>query len=51
VLIKRFIENSLILEADQSIKMRAAEIRRIYSLKLPDALIAASPLTFNLTLP
>jgi len=49
-LIKKFISNSLVLDADHSIKIKAAEIRRLYSTKLPDALIASAALTYDLTL-
>ncbi|MDP2188131.1 MAG: PIN domain-containing protein, partial [Sphingobacteriaceae bacterium] len=37
-------------QLDQSIKLKTAEIRKSHKIKLPDAIIAASALAFDLTL-
>lgn len=38
------------MELEQSIKIKTAEIRKAYRIKLPDAIIAATALIYNLTL-
>jgi predicted nucleic acid-binding protein len=40
----------LAIELEQSIKEKTAEIRKMYKIKLPDAIIAATALVYNLTL-
>jgi predicted nucleic acid-binding protein len=45
-----FIGDSLVIELEQSIKLKTAEIRKAYRIKLPDAIIAATALVYGLTL-
>lgn len=45
-----FINDSLVIELEQSIKIKTAEIRKKHSIKLPDAIIAATALVYNLIL-
>lgn len=45
-----FISDSVIFELEQSIKLKTVELRRAYAIKLPDAIIAATALTADLTL-
>jgi predicted nucleic acid-binding protein len=49
-ILKSFIEDSLIIELEQPIKIKTADIRKQYNLKIPDAIIAATALINNLTL-
>jgi len=49
-LIQNFIHDSWVFELDQPIKSAAATLRRTYSIKLADAIIAATALVFDLTL-
>ena len=46
---ERFITNSNILPLNDEIVEKTIEIRRIYKIKLPDALIAATAIVFDLT--
>jgi predicted nucleic acid-binding protein len=48
--IYQFIHDALVIELDQSIKHRTVSIRKQYNIKLPDAIIAATALTSDLTL-
>ncbi|MCE7065697.1 type II toxin-antitoxin system VapC family toxin [Dyadobacter sp. CY326] len=45
-----FIEDSTIIELEKEIKIRTAAIRKQYNLKLPDAIIAATAMVYDLTL-
>lgn len=45
-----FINDALVIELEQPIKLKAANIRKIHKIKLPDAIIAATALIYNLTL-
>jgi predicted nucleic acid-binding protein len=45
-----FIEDALIFELEKQIKVKTAEIRKAHKIKLPDAVIAATALAYNLTL-
>jgi predicted nucleic acid-binding protein len=45
-----FIADALVLELEQDIKIKTAELRKARKIKLPDAIIAATALTYNLTL-
>ena len=49
-LIKGFILNSVVFELTTDIKLKTIEIRKTYSLKLPDAIIAATAIVMDLTL-
>jgi predicted nucleic acid-binding protein len=48
--LRNFINDALVIELEQPIKLRAADIRKAYKIKLPDAIIAATALVYNLTL-
>jgi len=45
-----FVRFSTIWGLDDEIVERAIEVRRLYKIKLPDAIIAATALVYNLTL-
>ena len=45
-----FINDALVIELEQFIKLKTAEIRKIHKVKLPDAIIAATALVYDLTL-
>ncbi len=45
-----FISDSLIFELEIGIKQKTIEIRKAYNLKLPDAIIAATAISMDLTL-
>lgn len=45
-----FISDALVIELEQPIKLKTAELRKAYKIKLPDAIIAATALVYNLTL-
>jgi predicted nucleic acid-binding protein len=49
-IIESFIDDAFVFELDNPIKRLAASIRKNYSLKLGDAIIAATTLVFDLTL-
>ena len=48
--LKNFIADSVVFELDQYIKDKTVEFRKTYAIKLPDAIIAASAFTNDLTL-
>ncbi len=48
--LQNFIKESLVIELEQLIKVKTAEIRKAYRIKLPDAIIAATAMMYNLTL-
>jgi predicted nucleic acid-binding protein len=48
--LKDFIKNSKVLKLDENIKNKAIEVRRNYKIKLPDAVIAATALVYDLEL-
>jgi predicted nucleic acid-binding protein len=45
-----FINDALVIELEQAIKLKTADIRKAYRIKLPDAIIAATALVYDLTL-
>jgi len=49
-ILKNFITDSVVFELDQYIKDKTVELRKTYSIKLPDAIIAATAFTNDLTL-
>lgn len=49
-ILQNFINDALVIELEQPIKLKAAELRKAYHIKLPDAVIAASALVNGLTL-
>lgn len=48
--LKNFINDAYIVELEKPIKIKTAEIRNQYKIKLPDAIIAASAITNDQTL-
>jgi len=48
--LKNFINDSVIIELEKPIKTKTAEFRNQYNIKLPDAIIAASAVYYDLTL-
>lgn len=48
--VKAFIVDCQVLDLTPAVKERAIELRRKYNLKLPDAIIAATAVEFNLPL-
>jgi len=48
--INDFIAGSSVLELEKAVKLQTVEIRKQYRIKLPDAIIAASALVYDLTL-
>ena len=49
-ILQHFIDDVLIIELEQHIKYKTAEIRKMHTIKLPDAIIAATALVYDLTL-
>jgi len=49
-ILKSFISHSNVIELNSSIKTKTVELRKTKSIKLPDAIIAATALSQNLTL-
>ncbi|MDP2336179.1 MAG: type II toxin-antitoxin system VapC family toxin [Bacteroidota bacterium] len=45
-----FISDVLVIELEQVIKLKTAEIRKTHRIKLPDAIIAATAMVYGLTL-
>jgi hypothetical protein len=45
-----FINDALVIELEQPVKLKTAEIRKAHKLKLPDAIIAATALVYDFTL-
>jgi len=45
-----FIRDARVIELDPEVKIKTADIRKTFGLKMPDAIIAASALVHNLTL-
>ncbi len=50
ILLQKFINDSTVIELDKEIKLKTADIRKHYRIKLPDAIIAATAIIHNLTL-
>lgn len=48
--LRHFIAEATVFELEQAVKLKTAELRKTYKIKLPDAIIAATALTYNLTL-
>ncbi|MEP7111229.1 MAG: type II toxin-antitoxin system VapC family toxin [Ferruginibacter sp.] len=45
-----FINDALVIESGQPIKLKTADIRKTHKIKLPDAIIGATALVYDLTL-
>jgi len=50
VVLKEFTSDAHVFELEQSIKLKTIELRKTYTIKLPDAVIAATALMYELTL-
>jgi predicted nucleic acid-binding protein len=48
--IQNFIEDALVVELEQPIKYKTADIRKRYKIKLPDAIIAATAMVYDLAI-
>jgi len=48
--LKGFINDAQVIELEQPIKLKTADIRKQHKIKLPDAIIAATALIYELTL-
>lgn len=48
--LQSFIGDALVIELEQSIKLKAAELRKAHNIKLPDAIIAATAIIYGITL-
>lgn len=42
--LQHFIQDALVIELEPSIKLKTADLRKVYRIKLPDAIIAATAL-------
>lgn len=45
-----FINDTFVIELEQPVKLKTADIRKAHRIKLPDAIIAATALVYDLTL-
>jgi predicted nucleic acid-binding protein len=50
IVLQNFINDALVIELEHSIKIKTAEIRKLHRIKLPDAIIAATALFYDLSL-
>ena len=48
--LQNFINHALVIELEQPIKLKTADIRKAHKIKLPDAIINATALVYGLTL-
>lgn len=48
--LKNFIDDSLVFELENDIKLKTVDLRKGHKIKLPDAIIAATAIVHNLTL-
>ena len=48
--LNNFIQDATVIELEQEIKSKTAEIRKANKIKLPDAIIAATAIVYNLTI-
>lgn len=48
--LKNFINETTVIELDRNIKLKTADIRKNYLIKLPDAIIAATAFVYDLSL-
>lgn len=42
--LQNFIQDAFVIELEPSIKLKTADLRKVYRIKLPDAIIAATAL-------
>lgn len=50
IILRSFIQDAIVIELETSIKLKTAEIRKSTKLKLPDSIIAATAIEFDLIL-
>lgn len=50
VVLHNFINDALVIELEQPIKLKTADIRKAHKIKLPDAIITATALVYDFTL-
>ena len=48
--LNNFIQEATVIELEQEIKSKTAEIRKANKIKLPDSIIAATAIVYNLTI-
>jgi len=48
--LQNFIKDALVIELEQTIKYKTADIRKKHKIKLPDAIITATAMVYELTL-
>lgn len=48
--LRSFVNDAFVIELEQLIKEKTVDLRKMYKIKLPDAIIAATALVYNLTL-
>jgi len=48
--LQNFINDSLVIELDYAVKHKTAELRREHKMKIPDAIIAATAIVYQLNL-
>ena len=49
-ILNNFIDDALVIELEQPIKYKTADIHKKHKIKLPDAIIAATSIVYELTL-
>ncbi len=49
-ILNSFINDATVIELDQSIKFKTAQLRKANKIKLPDAIIYATALVYDLTI-
>ena len=49
-ILHEFINDTLVMELEQPIKLKTADIRKSHKIKLPDAIIAATAMVYDFTL-
>lgn len=49
-MLHEFIRDAVVIELDSRIKYKTAGLRKMYRIKLPDAIIAATAIVFDATL-
>jgi predicted nucleic acid-binding protein len=49
-ILQNFIDDATVIELEKDIKLKTAELRKAHKIKLPDAIICATAIVYNLTL-
>jgi predicted nucleic acid-binding protein len=50
IILHEFVNEAVVIELEQEIKFKTAELRKSCKIKLPDAIIASTSIVYNLTL-